>query len=55
MELSSDNLFAFVLRRYKQKENKASREQSPRLQNNIKLKKKKKKSKLKNLLNIFMH
>ena len=32
MELSSDNLFAFVLRRYRQKENKNSREQSPRMQ-----------------------
>ena len=31
MDLSSDNLFAFVLRRYRQKENKNSREQSPRM------------------------
>ena len=31
MELSSDNLFSFVIRRYKQKENKDSRESNPRL------------------------
>ncbi len=36
MELSSDNLFAFVIRRYKQKENKNSRGQSPRMQMTIK-------------------
>ena len=53
MELSSDNLFAFVLRRYKQKENKASREQSPRLQNNIKLKKEEKKIKTKEFIKYF--
>ena len=35
MELSSDNLFAFVLRRYRQKVNKDSREQSPRMQISI--------------------
>ena len=35
MELSSDNLFAFVLRRYRQKMNKESREQSPRMQISI--------------------
>ena len=39
MELSSDNLFAFVLRRYKQKENKNSRVQSPIFQNVVKPKK----------------
>ena len=31
MDLSSDNLFAFVFRRYRQKENKNSREQSPKM------------------------
>ena len=31
MELSSDNLFSFVLRRYRHKVNKDSREQSPRM------------------------
>ena len=53
MELSSDNLFAFVLRRYKQKENKNSREQSPKFQNVIKPKKEEKKLKNIEIINYF--
>ena len=53
MELSSDNLFAFVLRRYKQKENKNSREQSPKFQNMIKPKKEEKKLKNTEIINYF--